>query len=71
MLIALIAFTEGHPVPTTTRFWLSALSALGGLATRGVAQDDGFIFSGLEDGPKGMYAMAFSRDEGRLALAWI
>jgi len=72
---AFTAFTKGHPVPTTTRFlvvWVSVLGALGGLAIRGMAPNDGLMFSGLEHGPEGMYAMAFGsgRSEERLALTW-
>jgi hypothetical protein len=67
---AFVAFTKGHPVPTTTRFWVSALGHLGGIAARGtVAQDDGLMFSGLEEGPEGMYAIAFGSGRGRLVLA--
>ena len=65
------AFTNGHPAPTTTRFWVYALGHFGGLAARGTAQDDGLMFRGLEDGPEGMYAIAFrsGMGEARLVLA--
>ena len=67
-VLVFATFTNGHPAPTTTRFWLYALGHFGGLAVRGAAHDDGLMFSGLEDGPEGMYAIAFGSGMGEAHL---
>jgi hypothetical protein len=71
-----VAFTKGHPAPTTTRFLDvrdNVLGAVGGVATRGAVLSDGLMFNGLEDGPEGMYAIAFGFGGGkeRFPPTWV